>query len=56
MTSFLGAITKLPDATLDQTVVGKPCSIRFMLEGAVRHHVYHSGQISLLKKPLGEIR
>jgi hypothetical protein len=36
---FLPAMGELPETGLDQTVVGKPYSIRFVLEGAVRHHV-----------------
>jgi len=53
---FLRKIATLSEATLDQTVVGKPYLIRFMLEGAIRHHVYHAGQISLLKKSLEDGR
>ena len=46
---FLRAIAALPETALKQTVPGKPYTTEFMLEGAVRHHVYHAGQIALLK-------
>ena len=49
---FLLAIAALPDTALKQTVPGKPYTMQFMLEGAVRHHVYHAGQIALLKNAL----
>jgi uncharacterized damage-inducible protein DinB len=49
---FLRAIETLPEIGLKRTVPGKPYTIQFMLQGAVRHHVYHSGQIALLKKSL----
>jgi uncharacterized damage-inducible protein DinB len=32
------------------TVAGKDYTVDFMLRGIVRHHVYHAGQINLLKK------
>ena len=47
---LLKAIAALPDSGLGETVTGKDYSIRFMLRGIVRHHVYHAGQIGLLKK------
>jgi hypothetical protein len=47
---FVRAIAALPETSLDQTIVGKEYTIAFMLEGAVRHHVYHTGQIALLGK------
>ena len=43
-------ISTLSDSTLDQIVIGKDYSVRFMLYGIIRHYVYHSGQIGLLKK------
>lgn len=43
-------ISKLPDSALQETIVGKDYPVRFMLVGIVQHHVYHAGQIALLKK------
>jgi uncharacterized damage-inducible protein DinB len=43
-------ISTLSDSALDQIVVGKDYSVRFLLYGIIRHYVYHSGQIALLKK------
>jgi uncharacterized damage-inducible protein DinB len=40
----------LQNSSLEEKVVGKDFSIAFMLHGIVRHHVYHAGQIGLLKK------
>lgn len=47
---LLGAISELSDSALEETVLGAEYSIRFLLRGAIRHHVYHAGQIALLKK------
>ncbi|MEP6923452.1 MAG: DinB family protein [Pyrinomonadaceae bacterium] len=47
---LLDAVAELPDAILDQTIVGKDYSFRFLLRETVKHKVYHAGQISLLKK------
>jgi uncharacterized damage-inducible protein DinB len=47
---LLGAIEKLSDANLEDTVAGQAYSVGFLLRGIVRHHVYHVGQITLLKK------
>src|SRR5262245_41990281 len=44
------AISGLSDSSLEKTVAGKDYPIRFMLRGIIRHHVYHAGQIALLKK------
>jgi len=53
---FLRAIAALPEAALGEAVPGKPYTTQFMLEGAVRHHVYHAGQIALLKNCLNPSR
>jgi uncharacterized damage-inducible protein DinB len=50
---FVHAVSTLTEAALDATVAGKPYTMRYMLKGAVRHHVYHAGQIAMLKKSLG---
>lgn len=43
-------VSKLDDSNLDQLVVGKDFTTGYMLHGIVRHHVYHSGQIAILKR------
>lgn len=50
---FLQQLAKLPEALLDRLVTGKDYTVRAMLRGMVRHHVYHAGQIALLKRGLG---
>jgi uncharacterized damage-inducible protein DinB len=47
---LLRTVAGLDDSALPETVPGKDYSIRFLLDGVVRHHVYHAGQIALLKK------
>ena len=49
---LLSLISGLSDASLDSTVAGRNYTVGFMLHGLVCHCVYHSGQISLLKKAL----
>jgi uncharacterized damage-inducible protein DinB len=43
-------IAALPADGLRKGVAGANYSVRFMLEGVVQHHLYHAGQIALLKK------
>src|SRR5882672_7872565 len=43
-------IAALADERLRETVPGKDYTVEQMLRGLVRHHVYHAGQIALLKK------
>jgi uncharacterized damage-inducible protein DinB len=43
-------VARLSDADLDAPVPGRDYSRRFLVHGAIRHVVYHSGQIALLKK------
>ncbi|MCI0486821.1 MAG: DinB family protein [Blastocatellia bacterium] len=47
---LLSAISNLADEDLNETAAGTDYSIRFMLRGAVRHSVYHAGQIALLRR------
>lgn len=47
---LLGVISELSESALENTIVGAEYSVRFMLRGIIRHHVYHAGQIALLKK------
>jgi uncharacterized damage-inducible protein DinB len=49
---LLDAIAKLSDAGLDEQTAGKSYSIRLMLRGVIHHHVYHAGQVALLRKAL----
>lgn len=49
---FLAVVSGFSDASLDAKVAGKDYTVGFMLHGLVSHCVYHSGQISLLKKAL----
>jgi len=48
--SLVEAIAELTDERLRETVVGKDYTVEYMLSGLARHHVYHAGQIALLKK------
>lgn len=49
---LIKAITHLQPADLEKTAPGKSYTIGFELHGIVRHHVYHAGQIAILKKAL----
>lgn len=44
------SVLRLTGAALDAATPGRPFSVRFLVQMAIRHIVYHSGQISLLKK------
>ncbi len=48
--NLVEAIAGLTEERLSETVIGKDYNVEYMLRGLVRHHVYHAGQISLLKK------
>jgi len=47
---LLEVVSRFSDSDLKERVAGKDYTIGFMLHGLVRHHVYHAGQISLLRK------
>lgn len=47
---LIQSVARLDDSVLQEKVPGKDYSTRFLLDGVVRHHVYHAGQIALLKK------
>ncbi len=47
---FIEAIGGLTDERLRETVPGREYTVEYMLRGILRHHVYHAGQIALLKK------
>jgi hypothetical protein len=44
------ALSKFPDAKLDETVPGTNFPYYVPFHGVVQHDLYHAGQISLLKK------
>lgn len=46
------AIARFPVRRFSETVPGNRYSFYQMLYGAVQHHLYHTGQIALLKKAL----
>jgi uncharacterized damage-inducible protein DinB len=50
---LLTVVSVLSDEALEQTVAAQEYSVRFLLRGIVRHHVYHAGQVTLLRKSLG---
>jgi uncharacterized damage-inducible protein DinB len=47
---LINRISSLGPERLQQTAAGEEYTVSFMLHGMIRHVVYHSGQIALLKK------
>ena len=47
---LVARVADLSDADLDAPVAGRDYTVRFLVRGAIRHTVYHSGQIGLLRK------
>lgn len=47
---LLSVVAAMKDADLSKPIPGKDYNADFMLHGIVRHHVYHAGQIGLLKQ------
>jgi uncharacterized damage-inducible protein DinB len=47
---LIEAVATLTDKRLSEIVPGKDYTVEYMLRGIWRHHVYHAGQIALLKK------
>jgi len=47
---LIEAVATLTDERLREIVPGKDYTVEYMLRGLWRHHVYHAGQIALLKK------
>lgn len=47
---LLSVISGLSDEKLATNIVGREYSFRFLLRAIVRHHVYHAGQVALLRK------
>jgi uncharacterized damage-inducible protein DinB/heme-degrading monooxygenase HmoA len=50
---LVARVAALSDADLDACVTGREYTVRFLVRGAIRHTVYHSGQIGLLRKLAG---
>lgn len=48
---LVARVAALSDADLDARVSGRDYTVRFLVRGAIRHTVYHSGQIGLLRRP-----
>ena len=48
--SLIEVVSALTDERLSEIVPGKDYTVEYMLRGLMRHHVYHAGQIALLKK------
>jgi uncharacterized damage-inducible protein DinB len=53
--SLVEAIAGLTEERLREIVPGKDYTVEYMLRGLVCHHVYHAGQIALLKKSFGTV-
>jgi uncharacterized damage-inducible protein DinB len=47
---LIETIAGLTDERLGEIVPGKDYTVEYLLRGIARHHVYHAGQIALLKK------
>jgi uncharacterized damage-inducible protein DinB len=47
---LLKVVSGLPKEHLGENVAHRDYSVRFLLHGIVCHHVYHTGQIALLRK------
>ncbi len=47
---FRQAISLLDSNSLDKNTPGGQRSFRYELVGVIQHHIYHAGQIALLKK------
>jgi hypothetical protein len=43
-------VSRLSDAELAADIPGRPFDRHFQVRAAIRHTVYHSGQIGLLRK------
>lgn len=47
---LIQAASKFNDTDLERIVVGEQYTVSWMLHGSIRHHVYHAGQIALMKR------
>jgi uncharacterized damage-inducible protein DinB len=50
--AFLALLSTFSETDLERKVAGQRYSARLLLRGTVRHHVYHAGQIAILKRSL----
>jgi uncharacterized damage-inducible protein DinB len=48
--ALVARVERLSPVDLDAAVPGRPFAARFLVRGAIRHTVYHSGQIGLLRR------
>lgn len=49
---LLKVISQLSDEILETNVAQRDYTVRFLLRGIIRHHVYHAGQVAVLRKAL----
>jgi len=49
-TQLLQHIEQIPESIMSTIVDGRKYNFRLMLQGIVQHDIYHSGQISMIKK------
>lgn len=47
---LLATAASLSEAQLNAKVINRPYSAHYLLRSAISHHVYHAGQIAILKK------
>jgi uncharacterized damage-inducible protein DinB len=47
---LLSVVSEITDAMLEKPVANQAYSVGFLLRSLIRHHVYHAGQIALLRK------
>lgn len=49
---LLATVSALTDEQLGSDLPGRDYTYRFLLRAGIRHHVYHTGQIAVLRKAL----
>jgi len=53
--ALIEAVAALPESRLGERVPGQDYDLYHMLHGAVRHELYHAGQIASLKSPARDL-
>ncbi len=53
---LMAKLRSMRDENLNNPVPGKPYDNYFQLHGLIQHHLYHAGQIALLKKAVASPR
>jgi len=48
--AFRAALSRLDPAMLDQNTPGRQKTFRWEAVGVIQHHIYHIGQVAILKK------